>query len=46
MKLNVKGWKKEEQVVRIKDKTKYTLKNGKVVLSPSNMERQLVKMLR
>ena len=46
MKLNIKGWKKELQPVAITDRTKYTLKNGRVVLSPLNMERQLRKMLR
>jgi hypothetical protein len=46
MKLNIKGWKRELQQVAIADRTKYTLKNGLTVLSPSNMERQLRKMLR
>lgn len=34
-------WKR----IVIKDRTKYTLKNGRVVLSPSNMERRLAKMI-
>jgi hypothetical protein len=45
MKLNIKGWKRELQQVVIADRTKYTLKNGRVVLSTSNMERQLRKMI-
>ena len=48
MKLNVKGWKKEEQTVTIKDRTHLNIINhiGQRVPTFKNMERRLIKELR
>lgn len=43
MKINVKGWKHEDQVVKIKDRTHVVLANGKRVPTSENMVRQLIK---
>lgn len=41
--INIKGWKRELQHVKIADHTHYTLKNGKRIPTARNMERQIIK---
>jgi hypothetical protein len=48
MKLNIKGWKREEQTVGIKNRTHLKFINhvGERVPTFKNMERQLIKSLK